>query len=74
MLTMDSIPPAPSPCMARPAMNASISVTSAHMRLPMKKMALAPSRMGLRPQMSESLPHDGVLAVWARVKAVPIQV
>lgn len=54
-------------------MKLSMSFTNAHIKLPAKKMAFDHNSMGLRPQISESLPHNGVLAVCARVNDVPIQ-
>ena len=45
----------------------------AHSRLPPRKMAMATRMTGLRPQMSATVPQRGVVAVLARMKALPIQ-
>ena len=71
--TIVPIPDAPNPCTARPAINAPICGASAHNRLPARKNAMDNSMMGLRPQMSATDPHTGVMAVLARTKALPIQ-
>jgi hypothetical protein len=67
-------PPAPMPWTARPAINMSMSMLTAHIRLPMKKTKLAMSSTGFRPKMSLTLPHTGVAAAAARRYAEPIQV
>jgi len=43
-------------------------------KLPIKNTAAALSNTGLRPQMSENFPHDGVLAALASKYADPIHV
>ena len=49
-------------------------VLSAAINDPTKKIALANRRIGLRPQISLSLPHIGVDAAAARRYEDPIQV
>lgn len=51
-----------------------ILTLTAAIKLPMKNIAAAINKIGLRPQMSENLPQIGVLAALARRYADPIQV
>ena len=68
------IPPPPIPCMARATISIPIETLTAASKLPTKKMLAAHSKIGFRPQMSENLPHDGVLAAHASKYAEPIHV
>lgn len=74
ILTRIIRPPPPIPCMALAAINIPILTLTAANRLPIKKTADVTSRIGLRPQMSENLPHDGTEAALASRYADPIQV
>ena len=74
MLTRIMSPPPPIPCIARAAISIWMETLTAASRLPMKKIMEAPRRMGLRPQISENLPHDGVEAALASRYADPIHV
>lgn len=71
--TIVPMPEAPRPWTVRPAINASIRGASAQSRLPAKKTATAISMIGFRPQISATDPQTGVMAVLARMKALPIQ-
>ena len=71
--TIVPMPEAPRPWTVRPAINASIRGASAQSRLPAKKTATAISTVGFRPQISATDPQTGVMAVLARMKALPIQ-
>ncbi len=74
MLTSTSRPPPPTPCRARAKINISMLTDTAASSEPTKKTALARSRIGLRPQMSEILPQTGVAAAEASRYADPIHV
>ena len=71
--TIVPMPEAPRPWTVRPAISASIRGASAQSRLPAKKTAAAISMIGFRPQISATDPQTGVMAVLARMKALPIQ-
>ena len=58
-------PPPPIPCITLAAINILILTLKAAIKDPTKKMTLANSMMGLRPQISLSFPHDGVDAAAA---------
>jgi hypothetical protein len=72
-LTVVPIPEDPRSWTARPAIRVFVLGANAQSRLPPRKVVIAMSTMGLRPQMSATVPHTGVMAVLARMKAVPIQ-
>lgn len=74
MLTRTTRPPPPMPCTALAAISIPMLVDRAATSEPMQKTALAISRMGLRPQMSDILPHIGVEAEFPSRYAEPIQV
>ena len=67
-------PPPPMPWIARAAINIPILTETPASSDPRKKIAHATSRIGLRPQMSLNLPHEGVEAAFASRYAEPIQV
>jgi len=71
--TIVPMPEAPRPWTARPAINASMCGASAQSRLPARKTATAISMIGFRPQISATDPQTGVMAVLARMKALPTQ-
>lgn len=74
MLTRTTRPPPPMPCIALAAISIPMLVDRAATSEPMQKTALAISRIGLRPQTSDILPHIGVEAEFPRRYAEPIQV
>lgn len=74
MLTSTMSPPPPSPCTARPTISIPVLTATAASSEPTQKTTLASSKIGLRPQMSEILPHSGVEAELASRYALPIQV
>jgi hypothetical protein len=74
ILTRIINPPPPIPCIALAAINIAMLTLTAASKLPMKNIAAAISNTGLRPQISENFPHDGVLAALASKYADPIQV
>src|SRR5262245_56522282 len=74
ILTRMMIPPPPRPWMARLAISMLMLTLVALSRDPTQKTATAMSRMGLRPQMSEILPHIGAAAELASRYALPIHV
>ena len=74
ILTRVIRPPPPIPCIALAAINIAMLTLTAASKLPIKNTAAALSNTGLRPQMSENFPHDGVLAALASKYADPIHV
>jgi hypothetical protein len=74
ILTKIIKPPPPIPCTALAAINIAILTLTAASKLPMKNIAAAISKTGLRPQISENFPQDGVLAALASKYADPIHV
>lgn len=74
MLTRTTRPPPPMPCIARAAISIPILTDSAAMSEPTKKVKFAISKIGLRPQISDILPHIGVDAELPSRYAEPIQV
>lgn len=74
ILTNTTNPPPPRPCIALAAISIPIVTEVAAIKDPAKNMKLAIRRTGLRPHMSEILPHIGVDAATARRYAEPIQV
>jgi hypothetical protein len=67
-------PPPAAPWNARPMIKASIVFAVAHIAELAKNTASAATKMGLRPQISESLAHMGPDAALANRNAPPIQV
>lgn len=74
ILARISSPPPPIPWSTLPAISCLMLILKAAMRDPTKKAAFAVKMMGLRPQMSLSLPHVGTLPAAASRYAEPIQV
>lgn len=71
--TIAPMPEAPIPWITRPAINTSMCGASAQSKLPARNTATAISIIGFRPQISATEPQTGVLAVFARTKALPTQ-
>ena len=65
ILTKIIKPPPPTPWTARAAISMPMETLVAANRLPTQNTADASIRMGLRPQMSENLPQEGVDAAFA---------
>lgn len=74
MLTSWIRPPPAAPCSARPTMSIVMLTDRAHMMELPQNSATAARRMGLRPQISDSLAHIGAAAALASRYAPPIQV
>jgi hypothetical protein len=74
ILTKIIRPPPPMPCIALAKINIPILTLTAASKLPRKNIAAAINNTGLRPQISENFPHEGVLAALASRYADPIQV
>jgi hypothetical protein len=66
------MPPPPSPCADRPLTNMDALVLTAHNMLPTTKTEFASRIIGLRPKISLSLPHIGILAAFASRYAEPV--
>jgi len=73
MLTVVPMPEDPRPCNAHPAIRECMDGARAQSRLPPRNMVSAIKRIGLRPHISANEPQTGVLAVLARMNALPIQ-
>lgn len=74
MFTRIINPPPPIPWIALAVINIPMLTLTAASRLPTKNTPDAASKTGLRPQISENLPHDGTEAAFASKYADPIQV
>jgi hypothetical protein len=74
MFTRIFKPADPTPCIARPASSRLIESATAQIKLPTKNTTNPASNKGLRPQMSDILPHVGIVAVLASVYVLPIHV
>lgn len=74
ILTKVRTPAAPSPCTALPAKNADIVSPTEHNKLPMKNINNEANNKGFLPQMSDSLPQMGIVALLARIYELPIHV
>lgn len=74
VFTRTTIPPLPTPWIARPDINKPAVLLSAQTKLPTRKIILADINIILRPHMSLSLPQSELDAALARTNDDPIQV
>lgn len=62
------------PCTALPKISIPILTLTPHNSDPTQKMPTAVNSTDLRPNMSDSFPHDGAAAAFASKYALPIHV
>ena len=73
IITKVFIPPAPTPWIILPTISIEMETDRAHMSEEKKNTATVIKRMGLRPNISDTLPHVGPEAANERKKTEPIQ-
>jgi hypothetical protein len=74
ILTSTRSPPPPIPCITRAVMSIPMFTLNAAIKLPARNTTLASINIGLRPKMSEILPHIGVDAAAPSRYPEPIHV